>query len=229
MLYQEDIRGWLDLRLRQDSVVQGVEVAAGADTCRDYLVHQTGTLADLAAVWKIDVEAYGEANVQFEVLRTWWQLYPRGHYLVKKKGAIIGGFGIWPVTHETYQKIARGELREENIRLNVRRSPRAKEEFWYLSGIAISKRHRRTRALFCLLSNVVAHWCRTQAQKSALRIGSIPVSDQGLRLLVHHGFFLAVDAEHRNDAYPFYERAYTPLDLDELAQRNKRHADRTHI
>ncbi len=219
LVYQEETRSWIDLALRKTTEARVTRLVQKVDgTCSDYSVHQTSTLDELTEVWKIDCAAYGEANVSFAILQAWWQLYPQGHYIIKKRGKIIGGFGIWPVAKDTYHHLRRGTLTEDKLTIMGRRNSKARKEHWYISGIVIAAAHRKTRAPFCLLNQVVEHWCISQVQSEQLQIGAIPISEEGLRLLVRHGFSMATDAERRNNHHPFYERVYRRQDIDPLLQ-----------
>ena len=186
------------------------------DACRDYSVHQTSSLDELTEVWKIDCAAYGEANVSFAILQAWWQMYPQGHYIIKQRGKIIGGFGIWPVAKDTYHHLRRGTLTEDKLTIMGRRNSKARKEHWYISGIVLAAEHRKVRALSCLLNRVVERWRMSQVHSEQIQVGAIPISEEGLRLLMRHGFSLATDAERRNDHHPFYERVYRKQDIDLL-------------
>ena len=158
------------------------------DACRDYSVHQTSSLDELTAVWKIDCAAYGESNVPFATLQAWWQIYPQGHYLVKKRGKIIGGLGLWPVSRNTYHQMRRGTLTEGTLTIMGRRNPEARKEHWYISGIVIAAEHRKVRALSCLLNRLVERRRMSQTHPEQIQVGAIPISEEGLRLLMRHGF-----------------------------------------
>jgi hypothetical protein len=177
--------------------------------CSRYTISPTETLADLARIYEIDREAYGDDNVSFAVLRDWWQSAPHGHFNIRKSGsAPIGALGIWPVTRESFDLLARGRITEEGV--VVAEDCGDTEERWlYLSGIVIAPHARKTPASFCLLRGVFDYWRRHQAfQAMRWHVGAVPITRAGERLLARYGFALSVLAHDRNSPYPFSQREF---------------------
>ncbi|MHB8321410.1 MAG: hypothetical protein ACYDA7_05285 [Acidithiobacillus sp.] len=188
------------------SLSAGVLTADGP--CNRFLVHQTVYMSDLVAIWEIDCAAYGAMNVDFDILKKWWAVYPQGHYVIKNGDQVIGGFGIWPVTKKDYQALRSGRIAESAI-TPCAHKPRSISHYWYLSGIVVDAKHRGSRAVWCLVRQAVAHWFSTQAEPSGaigVTVGSIPVSRDGLKLLTRFGFSLQCTAEQRMNHHPFYAR-----------------------
>ncbi|AEK58659.1 hypothetical protein Atc_2011 [Acidithiobacillus caldus SM-1] len=175
--------------------------------CKDFVVHQCTNKKDLQAVWQIDNAEYGDMNIDFELLHEWWTKYPSGHYVIRLKEEIIGGFGIWPVSQSCYHRLQFGDITEKDIKIQPPRKSRD-ALFWCVSGVILKPDHRRKRAIWCLLRQVVIHWYNSQIKEKQgnVTVGTIPISKEGLDMATRFSFNLVRTAEQRKNHYPFYER-----------------------
>ena len=185
--------------------------------CSDIIITQATSQKELEEIWNIDCEAYGEANISKDILRKWWGTYPEGLYIVKKNGAVVGGFGIWPIAKDAYDNLKNGSIKE--LELTVLNKNLSKSNYWYISGIVIMKKYRRTKILWCMLYVIIKHWYETQVKSNSVIIGSIPISDEGKDLLTRHGFFLSIIADERKNHFPFFEKTISKKYIEKIIAR----------
>jgi hypothetical protein len=182
-----------------------------------YKVHPLNSREEFKKVYDIDCEAYGESNISADILRNWWKQYPQGIYIVKKSEEVIGAFGIFPLSVKSYNLLREGSITEKEIIINKNENKdKLNKEYWYISGIVIIKKYRKKKAILYLLYISIEHWFRSLPKANNIVIGSIPISEEGLRLLVHYCFAEIKNAEDRKNHYPFYEKTFNKNEIEEL-------------
>ena len=179
-------------------------------------VHPLSSDEEFVKVRELDCEAYGESNVSEDTLKRWWKGYPQGIYVARKRDEIIGALGIFPLSAETYRALRNGHISENELVVSKRFVRSSREQHWYVSGVVIRERHRKTRALFRLLHGALQHWYKTQERKERLIIGSIPVSHEGNVLLTRYLFSEISSPVARKDHFPFYERVFDRKDIGSI-------------
>lgn len=173
-----------------------------------YVVHLCTNQNDLRTVWNIDVTEYGDMNVDFTLLHEWWRKFQHGHHIIRNGEEIIGGFGLWPLSKNSYRKLQRGSITEAGINI-LHPNKALGNKFWYLSGIILKPEYRKKRAAWHLIHRVMTHWRVTWVANTygkTIAIGAIPISKDGLDMMTRFAFDLVHSAEQRNDHYPFYEK-----------------------
>jgi hypothetical protein len=121
---------------------------------------------ELYAIWQFDEVAYGEDNIDYDLLKSWYDAYPQGFPSIFNNNLLsddienyIGGIGVFPVTYDFYQSMYHKELDENALTADIIRqaliehADHSKKDFWYLSGINIREGHRHSMALMYLLEN----------------------------------------------------------------------------
>lgn len=112
----------------------------------------------LKQLWKIDQQAYGDYNINFDTFLEWWTKFPLSNLVMMRGSTILGSVGILPLTEECFEDLKELRKREQNIHaqdimsVDQARSCRT----WYISGIMLVSTPEQTFHL--LISQALRHW-----------------------------------------------------------------------
>jgi len=98
----------------------------------------------LLEVWWSDQNCYGQDNIRFDTLRSWFSAYNYGAYVAESRGVIVGVAGLWPVDEIQYKAIeeACGRMDENQITVSTGVQRGSGHKFWYLAGVQIAQPYR---------------------------------------------------------------------------------------
>lgn len=190
--------------------------------CANYEVRNLSSVSELKELWKIDIEAYGPSNISFDVLQDWWMAYPAGIYGLFIQGRISGALGIWPVNRRWMMAFASGRAAEEDLKPEIiKTSGNRGTDLWYISGLVIERRLRRSMAVPILLKEATVGWAIDGRLKHPVRLAAIAISDDGEKLLGRYGFSLRTPSERMRDRHPLYTREVGRKDILRLIHQHE--------
>jgi hypothetical protein len=164
--------------------------------------------AQLRELWEIDSESYGPASITFDTFCEWWKCYPTGLFALFEGEEIVGGFGIWPLSTKAFRDFVEGRIRERELRsrhiMPVKQKGRTS---WYISGIVLKTRRRKTKAIRELISNALRRWLSDlPAVAGSISVCALAYSKDGEALLRRFGFHCYRHANETIDHYPVFAR-----------------------
>lgn len=139
------------------------------------------SLRELAQMWLIDRDGYGEANLPWVTYYRWWSACPIGVTVIFDGPKLVGGAGMWPIHEDSADRLLSGALRECEIGPQDFVSP-STARTWYRSGTILLEPWRGGLALPTLLSESCAAAAALCEDPDATRAISLGYSDQGIRL-----------------------------------------------
>ncbi len=171
-----------------------------------YVVRNIADEAELKELWEIDNEGYGDASIPFDTFIEWWRAYPSGLFALFEGSAIVGGFGLWPLRRTVFKEFAEGKRRERDIKARSleRNQGRTSLRNWYVSGIVLKTRFRKTKAIKMLLSGALSAWLKRIKNEQTLSICALAYSREGEAMLKRFGFHKYKDVTETVDRYPIY-------------------------
>jgi hypothetical protein len=143
---------------------------------------------------------FGASSVPTEVLKSWWNAYPKGLIGLLKNGQIVGGVSIWSIDDPTYDKLINGYIKEREIMYsNIDNNTCDR---YYVSEIAIMKKERNIDNLSELLQGVIEHLMGSCCYPvSVLALGYSP---EGIGLMQRFGFIKQLNADRTADKQPLF-------------------------
>lgn len=163
----------------------------------------------LEALWRLDSEAYGDSNLEFDRFLQWWESYDRGLPVVSYEGEIVAAFGLWGIDRDQARKFVGGQIRESELcPLQCKTST----PFWYWSGIVVRKDFRQQlfSPLRRLLRCGVGSWLGSGhvAYKPKAYIYALGMSDEGVNLLQRFDFEQIKEPYETADHFPLFVREF---------------------
>ncbi|PWG78013.1 hypothetical protein [Pararcticibacter amylolyticus] len=94
------------------------------------------TLPELMNIWQQDEIEYKEANIDFDLLRDWWDKNKKGLFIRTKGNKIEGSIGIWSITESFFNDILRYTKNDTQLRPRdiISHEEESNAQFWYISG-----------------------------------------------------------------------------------------------
>jgi len=125
-------------------------------------------------------------------MRSWWQTYKHGVYILLDDSEIVGAFGMYPIRKTPFGQLLEGLKKERDIgarSIQPLSGVRGLND-WYITGILLNKTFRRTPAIRLLISRVLDLWLADAQGKtsSRVRVCTYAFSRNGENLLKKFGF-----------------------------------------
>lgn len=190
----------------------------------NYRYHVSGikTLSQLQELWRIDAEAYGEANLDYSRYESLWLANKKGLFALYLGGQVIGGFGIWPVPEVWMRAFQSGRVREADLPTTTDEfTGKAPTQHWYISGIVLALKYRGSYAASTLLWESTLTWVVQSSLIYPVNLAAIAISDDGEKLLARYGFALLAPASQMIDGYSLYTRSLGRDDTITLLKKAK--------
>lgn len=113
--------------------------------------------AEFREVWGVEIETFGAAAASLETALLWWKRYPKGLFVLKRDGELLGYIAFWPLTKTTSRDFLCGKRLEPQIshQCIAPNAPQALISYWYVGSIVLTTRFRKTRATYELVSQAV--------------------------------------------------------------------------
>lgn len=179
-------------------------------------VRSIRSLPELKDLWEIDNRAYGTANVDFAVFKSWWLAYPTGLHAILHHEQILGAIGIWPVPEAWLAEFLKGGSSESELSpAEVADAAARPCSSWYLSGIVLDAKHN-TSAISYLVRQASLAWALEATLHLPVTMTAMAISEHGERLLGRFGFSLVLPGEACKDGFPLYARTFDRNDLRAL-------------
>lgn len=187
-------------------------IGAMDEICRKYLrddsfrVEHIDTIAQLRELWRLDEKCYGTQNIPYDVLESWWKAYPSGAHILIKDGRIIGAFGMFPMKTDFFGKMIDGRTLEKEIRPEciVAEKNRKDHGDWYLSGIVLDVKFRRSVAIQHLIARSLSKWMHELGEPKRLRIVAFAYTKEGENLLRRFQFHEYLTSSETMSRFPVY-------------------------
>jgi TIR domain len=177
-------------------------------------VRRVETLSDLRYIWEIDNNAYGDANVSFEIYSSWWLSYRGGLYALYADERPVGAIGLWPVPGEWLMAFRAGAARESDLLADqIAVAGSRPTSTWYVSGVVLDPAWQHTNAIGTLLRETTLSWAVECDLVFPINLSAMAISDAGEKLLARYGFKLATPSFKMKDGFSFYERTLERRDL----------------
>ena len=185
----------------------------------NYEVRNVQTLNELKKLWEIDAEAYGEANLDYQMFQSWWLAYPKGLYAIFINEQVAGALGIWPVTKKWVRAFSSGQAGEKDLSIDTLKMAGDRgTNYWYISGLVIKKHLRNSAAVPILLKEATLGWAIDSKLKHPVNLSAIAISEDGEKLLSRYGFKLIAPSDQMIDNYSYYGREVGRKDILNLIQ-----------
>ncbi len=177
--------------------------------------------AELKEIWRISQSIYGDMNVEFDKVVSWWRCYPKGVYVLYQGVTIIGYLSLWPLKKRAFEDMLAGNRRERAItaRSICDASWVKPKTYWYVSNIVIRRKYRRTEALRILIFKASQSWIREVDSNNEMKLCALAYSKEGEALLKRFGFSKFKDAEETLDKLPVYLSTPRPDNLQRMFDR----------
>ena len=178
---------------------------AGLPRDDTYSVRGVANDGELKELWEIDNESYEEASISFELFRSWWRKYPKGLQALFHGDTVIGAIGIWPLQSKPCCELMEGKRREREITPRCMAGAKSgARRHWYISGVVLKKRLRKTRAIRVLLVGTLTNWLEDIRAENSVTVCALAYSKDGEALLRRFGFRRYKDAGETLDHYPIF-------------------------
>ena len=213
-----------------DNAIDSLAKAYQLDHTKKREVKLIETEAELRDVWGKESIIYGDDCPNWDIFSGWWKKYKAGLYGLFEENEVIGVIGIWPLKRKPFDELVNGKRREKEIKPASIHGTYELGDFhdWYISGISLQTRFRRTDAIKQLVIDSLALWLKTGQIKTPLRLSAMAYSKDGETLLKRFGFRLYT--EKTLDGWPVYlweindfsdlKRIETRLHLESNSKKN---------
>lgn len=179
--------------------------------------------AAFAEICRTSASIYGDDNVAFDRVLSWWRQFPQGafavyHYAVGAPPDLAGYLSIWPLKKSTYIKLRKGRCREREIshRSINGISSTLKRQYWYVSNIVMAKRYRHGPLLRLLLEKGLQYWAENGNLEEQVSVLAFAYSNKGAALLRKFGFLELSGTSP--DGWPIYEFESPTASITERVQ-----------
>lgn len=187
------------------------QLIEGINLSDSFSVRPLTNEAELRELWEIDMESYGEASINLDTFRSWWRAYPRGVYVLFEGCTIVGAIGVWPLKRTPYIDLVEGKRRERELTHRSISRNGSSLRHWYVSGIVLMKKYRKTNAVRILLLESLKNWLDIIQMESNLNICALAYSQDGELMLRRFGFHKYKNADETVDKYPIYALMNTSI------------------
>jgi hypothetical protein len=163
--------------------------------------------AEVRELVKIDEEIFGDEAFSYKQRRELWNTYPDGSTIViDENDGIIGSLGLWPLKKSTFLNIMNGK--KSGKELTHHSLFKQRTDFtcatWYLSGIILAKKYRKTEALPVLITGAIQSWLSSGRLENPLTICAEVYSIDGENLLKKFGFSKYKEANETLGRMPIF-------------------------
>ena len=189
-----------------------------------FAVRHIDDVAELRELWEIDDDSYGDASISLQRFEDWWRRYPAGLFALFRGEEIVGGIGIWPVCKTPFAELLNGRRRERDLTAkSIESQERARAcPRWYVSGVVLVQRARKTDAVRVLLREAIGQWARERDTAVRIDLCALAYSPEGEALLRRFGFRKFKDSSETLDRYPMFALlGVAPSDIEGLVRRLK--------
>lgn len=157
-------------------------------------VHPVRNVEDLYNVYELERTEYGKQGiVSFSKLAKWWQCFRDGAYVLKIKGIVKGGMGLWPLQKESFKRIKYGMLLEPGLVCNdlicgVFKDNKIRQ-YWYFGDIIISPELRRDRSNYGhqLGWGGLKQWIQSPTLPDKISICAVPYTEDARKRMKFYG------------------------------------------
>jgi predicted nucleotide-binding protein len=175
---------------------------------------------ELRLIAELDASAYGGESIDYEGLRAWWRVYPKGAYVLWKDSKIIGALGLWPIKKTTYERLIKGEIDEVDLKAkDINRIVDGRTySYWYFADVVLQEEYqnRREKWLVFLLEEAIRQWLSEEILPSEIHLCALGFTGKGISLLERFRFLPAGDSPVRSPTgKPVYQRT---VDIEDIRQ-----------
>lgn len=172
-----------------------------------HVVSAIANECELKALYAIDSDAYGAANLPYEVFYRWWSRHKTGLYALRVDDEILGAIGIWPICRQWLSSYMKGDLRESDLDENDFVTTYGPENcYWYVSGIVLKPSSRGSVLAGLLIRETLLQCTLDHEIGFPMNLFALAYSDMGERLLQKFGFNLTGNGTDLPDGLPIYQR-----------------------
>ncbi|RWY55454.1 hypothetical protein [Mucilaginibacter gilvus] len=195
----------------------------------EWSYHAIANENELKEIWKVSQTLYGEDNVPFEIVVSWWKCYPNGIFVLYKYDVIAGYFSMWPIKKTTYDDIVHGRKKERELKLQsiMGKKSADKRPYWYVTNVVICKQFRKTIAIKILMREALRNWVNEGNLAKDLYLCAFAYSNEGEEIIKRSGFTLIKPAEDTADRKPLYTLSPSRANIDALISRLQNEEERT--
>lgn len=171
------------------------------------------TKAELKAIIELDKSSFPDLFVDSKVERIWmqsWNKYNKSLCCIKYRGNILGYLSFWPLSKKSYNDFINGKRIESEISFRCLKPPTKSEPetFWYIGGILLVPRLRRTRIIRKLVLESTRIWLSNIAFDSKVSVCALAYSPQGESILRKFGFFKFASGDESRHNLPVYIKEF---------------------
>lgn len=207
-----------------DAAVQSVEAVfrnrpKGLST---FEVHKLRNEGEVKAFWGLDQDSFGEASISYDHFLGWWRAFPNGIYALFDDGEMVGGIGVWPLRKKAFDEFMHGMRSEHEIvgRSIVATTTYASRPYWYIGGILVNGKYRKSNAVRVLLAEALVAWYEEVKNEACVSLVTLAYSRDGAAMLQRFGFNRYLEPESVKDRHPIYVLLDAkPSDLQRLFAR----------
>ena len=93
-------------------------------------------LPELMNIWQEDEKEYKDDNIDFDLLRDWWEKNKKGLFIRVKGNQIQGSIGIWSISESFFVDMLNYNKTDRQLRARDIVSDKEEESaiYWYISG-----------------------------------------------------------------------------------------------
>ena len=177
--------------------------------------------AELKEIWQISQSIYGETNVEFDKVLSWWKCYPKGVYVLYQQFTVVGYLSLWPLRKQAFNDILAGKRRERAItaRSICAENYQKPRTHWYISNIVIRGKYRKTVAIKILILESLRRWITEAKFDSGVKLCALAYSKDGEQLLRGFGFSKYREADETLDKLTVYLSTPTLSELQKMVNR----------
>lgn len=169
-----------------------------------YLRHKE----DLQLLATIGTGSNKEMTTPESLLMKWWLAYPKGLKAVFNNDTLVGALGLWPVSSSWIKDLLSGTCQEPELLVqDLTYFTKKPATNWYISGILMTARFRRTKAINELIAKSIDLWLRSEQQTFPVNLYVLASSNHGQGLLTRFNFTCV----QNSDKTALYHRRYNTL------------------
>jgi hypothetical protein len=170
---------------------------------------------ELKSLHKLDMSAYGDADIGYTCFESWWLSHKTGLFaMFDSNDKIIGAVGIWPITKEFYRKMSSGDTTEKQLTpQTILQGNMRPSSYWYISGIVLKNKFRGHILAAELIRETILQWCFEQKMRYPVKILATAYSKSGMDLLRKLDFTQIIPSEKAQDGFAIYSRNFRHSEL----------------
>lgn len=170
------------------------------------------SLPDLMHIWMLDEQEYKDLNIEFNLLREWWEKNNNGLFIRKKGNIIEGSIGIWPISKDFFDDLLQYHKTDTQLRQRDLISDEKEDVavYWYISGLFL---RTQEDILFEFLGKALESFLQRRLEKNIEIYISIAALKTQETILLERLDFKKVATGKKSEA-PIY--CYSKSNLEHL-------------